>query len=888
MELTIYGLDERYNSSIAYFQVQEGNYRFISPIYPDAEACKEAIDALIKELRTAGDSSEQFLVELQDQHYLVLFKGAKLAFNGRQPTFESQQDARDVLARLQQAAQQTDFDLPTYHLKEETEWTRPADWFHPQRAYPCITDCPNVDRLPYDKDSGETIHFVFRDDTGQALFRSQAYPSEDVRDAEIVELIRQLAQNDDAEKLNDLAREWLLVFAPRLNWERTHFEVFPVIVPNKALRSLPASLMPCDPIFKLFSPYDRGEFDLFFGRERDAEELFEQLSAHPLILLYGTARVGKTSLVQCGLAKKIDNAGWFTVQVQRGADGILPALQEELRQHLTQDDIPPDTEDPIELLHLLYEQHSKPVYLIFDQLETLFDASVEEAERESFFRFLNTLQFIDAFTCRTILVARESHLAQLADYERFLPTLLKNRYHLRSLTKGEMVQAIVRLLEAMQILQKLIVKEPDKVAKTISEKLADPKGKVPFHCAQIYLHEVHQAVCRNSDRVLPTISPEAIEKIDPPEQVVEQFVARRVANLQSQLSSNGANSDQLVLEEIDELVDSKKECGCKESKSTYAAVAPLVVANQPPNHWLRRLLLFCLLALIGAVLFAAWMSRSLARSQDPCYQAKQEDSSEAYLNYLCEYGDDAPCAEEFQTLLDARNPVVWTDYLRARNVNTCAAYQDFLASYGDSDVCGKGIRSLLKQRGCPFAPRDTVTLTMRDTIIETRTVDRPNEFNTRQVSPPCQNFTGTTFKRVGPLWMMTEPLNNGRAYTWEEALNACAARGYRLPCVGEIEFLVGRLYNGNEQQAFRDLTAPSGCPVINVNDYRTGKVGFWTGTESNDFQAWSFYFDLDRQTVEVNPSTPKSATIPCLCVKTNEQEEMAAELPPCYTKRIGG
>lgn len=901
MEFTIYALDERYHSDLAYFRIQVGDHQFFSPFYPAVKAAKQGVEDLIKRLRAQPDSAEQFIVELRNSYYLVLFSGANPVFNDQKPVFETEADAREVLLRMQRAAKQEEYDLPIFQLKGEPDWVMVSAWFDERRAYPTLLQHPRIELSEDDESELTTFSFRFRNSNRERILTSQAYPTEQERNTDLIYLIRWLARGASLEsaelqaeshvteaELQSLTREWLLVYAPRDNWQRTGLETFHLEWASRSVVRSPASLLPCDPIFKLFSPYDRGEFDLFFGREREADELYEQIVDHRISLVYGAARVGKTSLVQCGLAKKIEQAGWQTLRINGGSsdESMLDALDSALKEVIRSYDAEAEfSEETIpDLLQLLYELQPQPIFLLFDQLEACFTASAEEPERAAFFRLLNHLQYIDEFPCRACLVIREEKLAALADYERFVPNLLENRFHLRSLTKAEIAQAVVRMLEALAVLQKLVVKEPEKLAEKVSNELADAQGRTPFHCVQIYLHEMHQAVCRNSDRLLPALSPEAMKELPPPEEVVEQHIAGRIKSLQAE-AENGTGVAQLAsLQQIDELVASQNDCGCSKPKSTYAAVAPLVV-NTKKERKLRGLLLLCLLALLAAVAFAAWMASYFNRQQDPCHQARQDNTPEAYLNYICTYGEEGSCTEEFRTILNEQRPEVWIDYLNARSVRDCSGYQAFLAEYSTSDVCGPTIRELLFKRGCPFAPTDTVLLTVRDTIVETRTVDRPQEFDIPS-DPPCTEIGGASFKRVGPLWLMTSPINNGQPYTWEDALNACNARGFRLPCVGEIDYLISALYQGDPARAFQDLTSQNGCPVVDTQTLPGGKLGFWTGTESDDLRAWSFFFDLDRKVVNVNPGTPKNATIPCLCVETN-QRLATEDLPPCYTKRIG-
>lgn len=62
----------------------------------------------------------------------------------------------------------------------------------------------------------------------------------------------------------------------------------------------------------------------FFGREREAEELFHLLLARRLVLLHSPSGAGKSSLIQARLIPRLRNAGFLVHPIVRvGAE--LPA-----------------------------------------------------------------------------------------------------------------------------------------------------------------------------------------------------------------------------------------------------------------------------------------------------------------------------------------------------------------------------------------------------------------------------------------------------------------------------------------------------------------------------------------------------------------------------------
>ena len=150
--------------------------------------------------------------------------------------------------------------------------------------------------------------------------------------------------------------------------------------------------------------------------------------------------------------------------------------------------------------------------------------------------------------------------------------------------------------------------------------------------------------------------------------------------------------------------------------------------------------------------------------------------------------------------------------------------------------------------------------------------------------PPCASFGTTNFKRIGPLWVMTDALPGG-PYRWEDGLDACVEKGWRLPCVGEIDYLIEKIYRNDPELTYDMLAGAGECNLVNPLEAETERIEFWTATEANDATAWTYYFDVGAKTVERHSATPKTARLPCLCVQRDPVRKGSA-LPPCYQKVI--
>ena len=79
--------------------------------------------------------------------------------------------------------------------------------------------------------------------------------------------------------------------------------------------------------FKLLDSYTKEDKEIFFGRKKETEAVYQLTLKARLLLLYGPTGVGKSSLLQCGLANRFEN--WEALFIRR-EDNINLALQKAI------------------------------------------------------------------------------------------------------------------------------------------------------------------------------------------------------------------------------------------------------------------------------------------------------------------------------------------------------------------------------------------------------------------------------------------------------------------------------------------------------------------------------------------------------------------------------
>jgi WD40 repeat protein len=252
---------------------------------------------------------------------------------------------------------------------------------------------------------------------------------------------------------------------------------------------------PRDP-FKFLDPYTRADRDIFFGRDRETEELYARLLASGLLLVYGVSGTGKTSLVQCGLANKFEPADCLAITVRRGAN-LLESLDAELARHAL---TPAPPGAPLtKRVRSLYLDHFKPIHLIFDQLEELFIFGDRE-ERRAFGLALQELSSLER-DVRLIFVVREEYLGAMTEFEPLLPDLFRSRIRIERMDRFQAREAIEGPCQRCGV-----TLDPG-VAEAVLTRLAPAEATVELTWLQVVMDRLYrQAADQDPERPALTLA----------------------------------------------------------------------------------------------------------------------------------------------------------------------------------------------------------------------------------------------------------------------------------------------------------------------------------------------------------------------------------------------
>jgi WD40 repeat protein len=198
--------------------------------------------------------------------------------------------------------------------------------------------------------------------------------------------------------------------------------------------------------FKFLDSYSREDRDLFFGRDKEIEELHSRVFESRILIVYGISGTGKSSLINCGLANKFNDSDWLPIAVRRGIN-INQSLQNALSESAVTETLQEKTEiragkkfDIIKVIRSIYLDHFKPVYLIFDQFEEVFIFGTREEKDELTENIRRVIE--SDLQCRFIFSIREEYLAALTEFEKIIPSFLSNRIRIEKMTRHNAIQVI--------------------------------------------------------------------------------------------------------------------------------------------------------------------------------------------------------------------------------------------------------------------------------------------------------------------------------------------------------------------------------------------------------------------------------------------------------------
>jgi hypothetical protein len=216
--------------------------------------------------------------------------------------------------------------------------------------------------------------------------------------------------------------------------------------------------------------FEEDQQEIFFGRQQESNELIHAIKAHDVFVIFANSGIGKTSLLNACLIPGLKKENYIPIRFRFQDTAISPL--EEIRNNLEEFLVPGATMDADKKLWQLHKQcdfgDNVPLF-IFDQFEEFFNHSKPERDkcigevadlvnnylpsyimkemRKKFREQDPTpeeLSYYSPINQRVLFLIRADRLNLVDDLSKDIPSILRNRFHLKPLTVEQAKEAILK------------------------------------------------------------------------------------------------------------------------------------------------------------------------------------------------------------------------------------------------------------------------------------------------------------------------------------------------------------------------------------------------------------------------------------------------------------
>jgi hypothetical protein len=220
-------------------------------------------------------------------------------------------------------------------------------------------------------------------------------------------------------------------------------------------------------------PFETSERALFFGRDRDIEDLLDLIWLEKLVVLFGKSGYGKSSLINAGILPELAQeavpivvrlGSYVAGQTSSPLDNLRLKIEEVLTNNPDADFIQ-KLDVPKTLWHQMKQKQSRRqrrFVLIFDQFEEFFTYPI--ADQQAFKEQMADLLYTEVpqavrnindtltdsqqtfiatpFDAKVLFAIRADRMSLLDSMKDKLPAILQKRYELKGLTEEQAKEAI--------------------------------------------------------------------------------------------------------------------------------------------------------------------------------------------------------------------------------------------------------------------------------------------------------------------------------------------------------------------------------------------------------------------------------------------------------------
>ncbi|HEX5807367.1 MAG TPA: hypothetical protein VFY25_01780, partial [Anaerolineales bacterium] len=309
--------------------------------------------------------------------------------------------------------------------------------------------------------------------------------------------------------------------------------------------------------------FRKDEGHLFFGRDREAQDLSALIASDQLVLFYAQSGAGKSSLINTRIIPELENKLYEVLPVAR-VSGNWPeggksrnVYSYNLMRSFIRREIQPESLFDLTLtqfLAKLNEDEQGYFYddtlgmdirvqtedfipwrraLIIDQFEELFSTNPESwKKREDFFNQLSQAMQDDPYMW-VVLIMREDYIAALDPYAHLMPGGLRTRYYMERLRREGAIKAVRKPVEAIRPYEPGVA---EKLVEDLSKiKIQRPDGSQDLQSGQ-YVEPVQlQVVCYSLWDHLPSegtaITEQDLLEVGDVDEALGKYYASRISGV---------------------------------------------------------------------------------------------------------------------------------------------------------------------------------------------------------------------------------------------------------------------------------------------------------------------------------------------------------------------
>lgn len=254
--------------------------------------------------------------------------------------------------------------------------------------------------------------------------------------------------------------------------------------------------------YKFLEPYTATDKKIFFGRDAEITEVMSTILRQRLLVIYGRAGVGKTSLIEAGVIPPLIQEGAMVLQIRNYAEPVaavrkaLKATAERTGFQLEDGkEAEPKSNGGGE------PRATRTLFLVLDQFELVFDPSVSDAQRERFIDdLIGLLDALPPESLKVIILARDDPAVKgkVAELQGRIRDLLDRHMLLMPLQTKKAEEAISGPLNELED-KVSFPKDDGRMVSVLADELdrltEKEPGVYPPHL-QIVCHELRMAALR--------------------------------------------------------------------------------------------------------------------------------------------------------------------------------------------------------------------------------------------------------------------------------------------------------------------------------------------------------------------------------------------------------